>query len=219
MIFVMLISNFQPSECMSMVCGSCTQPLDESNPADVRCVNINCDQIKLCHCCGEKLTSKVSSIECYVCKEMHCLFCDKDSFRFDVRWKEKQICDHCYERNPHVDTDDLGFDYISEDEFIEIDHRVVQAEQMQQNMADMGNPMAMHTPSEMEEILLEDMEERGMSEDEIEAYIREEEDKYDEQMGTNIRDERRRKNAKLKRVVSKSRVEAKPTNKAHDADL
>ena len=104
-------------------------------------------------------------------------------------------------------------------EFIEIDHRVVQAEQMQQNMADMGNPMAMHTPSEMEEILLEDMEERGMSEDEIEAYIREEEDKYDEQMGTNIRDERRRKNAKLKRVVSKSRVEAKPTDKAHDADL
>lgn len=118
----MLISNFQPSECMSMVCDSCTQPLDESNPADVRCVNINCDQIKLCHCCGEKLTSKVSSIKCYVCKEMHCLFCDKDSFRFDVRWKEKQICDHCYERNPHVDTDDLGYDYISEDEFIEIDH-------------------------------------------------------------------------------------------------
>ena len=63
---------------------------------------------------------------------------------------------------------------------------------------DMGNPMAMHTPLEMEEILLEDMEERGMSEDEIEAYIHEEEDKYDQQMGTNIRAERHQKKEKQK---------------------
>ncbi|KAH8061729.1 hypothetical protein JL722_3678 [Aureococcus anophagefferens] len=90
-------------------------------------------------------------------------------------------------------------DKVREDyEFVEIDHRVVQAEQMQQNMADMGNPMAMHTPLEMEEILLEDMEERGMSEDEIEAYIHEEEDKYDQQMGTNIRAERHQKKEKQK---------------------
>ena len=95
---------------MAMTCSKCNHPLDKSNPAEIRCVNINCDQIKLCHCCGEKLTSKISKIECYVCKEMHCLYCDKDSFRFDVRWKEKQICEHCFENNPHVDTDDMSGD-------------------------------------------------------------------------------------------------------------
>ena len=75
---------------------------------------------------------------------------------------------------------------------------------------DMGNPMAMHTPSEMEEILLEDMEERGMSEDEIEAYIHEEEDKYDQQMGTNIRAERHQKKEKQKRVVARRSDKVKP---------
>ncbi|KAH8052373.1 hypothetical protein JL722_10206 [Aureococcus anophagefferens] len=62
----------------------------------------------------------------------------------------------------------------------------------------------------MEEILLEDMEERGMSEDEIEAYIHEEEDKYDQQMGTNIRAERHQKKEKQKRVVARSSDKVKP---------
>lgn len=88
-------------------------------------------------------------------------------------------------------------------EFVKVDHRVVEAEQIQQNMADGGNPMAMHTPDEMEEILLEDMEERGMTDSEIEDYVSEEEDKYDQVMGTNIHQERKRKREKQKRVINK----------------
>ena len=130
-----------------------------------------------------------------------------------------RLTDRCnYETRIPIDAI-IGEKKRNDYEFLEIDHRVVQAEQMQQNMADMGNPMAMHTPSEMEEILLEDMEERGMSEDEIEAYIRDEEDKYDEQMGTNIRAERRRRKEKLKRVVSKGHIEANPTTETTSSDL
>ena len=30
------------------------------------------------------------------------MYCDKDSFYFDVKWKEKQICERCHESNPHA---------------------------------------------------------------------------------------------------------------------
>ena len=49
-----------------------------------------------------------------------------------------------------------------------------------------------------------------MSEDEIEAYIHEEEDKYDQQMGTNIRAERHQKKEKQKRVVARRSDKVKP---------
>ena len=132
----------------------------------------------------------------------------------DPEQTRELLCHHLTDRcnyETRIPIDAVIGDKVRQDyEFVEIDHRVVQAEQMQQNMADMGNPMAMHTPSEMEEILLEDMEERGMSEDEIEAYIHEEEDKYDQQMGTNIRAERHQKKEKQKRVVARRSEKVKP---------
>jgi len=92
-------------------------------------------------------------------------------------------------------------------------------------MADGGSPMAMHTPDEMEEILLEDMEDRGMSDEEIEDYVSSEEEKYDQIMGTNVREERSKKREKQKRVINKdgtvssARVNRAPPVKYQEDEL
>ena len=84
-------------------CASCNATLDKSNPAHVRCVNTKCSEVMKCHCCKEPLGQEISEIVCYICKELHCMYCDKDSFSFDVKWKEKQICKTCEELDKELD--------------------------------------------------------------------------------------------------------------------
>ncbi len=83
-------------------CRECNQLLNSDNSAHVRCTNKECSRVTKCHCCEEPLGEEISKIICYICKELHCMYCDKDSFYFDVKWKEKQICESCHESNPHA---------------------------------------------------------------------------------------------------------------------
>jgi hypothetical protein len=42
------------------------------------------------------------------------MYCDKDSFSFDVKWKEKQICIKCEENKPRNTDYGEGYETIGE---------------------------------------------------------------------------------------------------------
>lgn len=113
-----------------------------------------------------------------------------------------QLTDRCnYETRIPIDAI-IGDAPRTDYHFIETDPRIVEAEQMAQGLTDGGQATMMQRPGDMEEMLVEDMYERGMSEAEVEAYLEDEEEKYDAAMGTNMRVERRQTRAKKKKVVT-----------------
>jgi hypothetical protein len=82
---------------MAEECNVCESLLDSSNPAYIRCVNVDCTEVLKCHCCEEKIGIEVAHVKCFNCKEIHCQYCEKDSFFYNVKYKERNICLTCKE--------------------------------------------------------------------------------------------------------------------------
>ena len=75
-------------------CLVCGEALNRSNPANIRCTNIGCEECQKCHCCEVSLGRAIAKIECYVCKEPHCIDCEKEDFEI-VEPNSESIQHYC----------------------------------------------------------------------------------------------------------------------------
>jgi len=103
---------------MAEKCNVCESRLDVSNPAFIRCVNFDCTEVLKCHCCDEKLGKEIAHVKCFKCKQMHCQYCEKDSFFYDVKHKERNICLTCKEEWDSNDPDAI-FSGFEVEEFLQ----------------------------------------------------------------------------------------------------
>jgi len=87
----------RPSSNIMVECSACGRALDNSNPANIRCTNIDCEESQNCHCCDVPLGSVIAKLVCYVCKEPHCIDCEKDDFTIfdDLSESIRHYCEDC----------------------------------------------------------------------------------------------------------------------------
>lgn len=97
-------------------CSACGRVMDNSNPANIRCTNIDCEESQNCHCCDVPLGSVIAKNVCYVCKEPHCIDCEKEDFTI-VEPNSKSIRHYCEDcENPNPEGWDCGWDVDLEPE-------------------------------------------------------------------------------------------------------